>query len=225
MGGLGAEGLANEPLERGIIQPGVGRSQQRRPRSQPDHQAGHGSAPAVGSIRNGPGPCEGLDHATLHGLANLGMEGMIGRPVDPPLAIEPHQSAALRFGRIGGGQPRQRIRPVEIQLQPEGDIPDAPGLGGSFPGGRARSSLRRPARRGPGGWNGRPGFRAEPRPKRRNIPGISPGCPRSSRRRGRAALPRRDPGDWVRSGRVPTSGRPAYAARPGWAPTARHRAP
>ncbi len=69
---------------------------------------------------------EGLDHAALHGLADLGMERMVRRPVGPSLAIDPHQSAPRRFGRIGARQPRQRVRPVEAQLQPEAKTPVAP---------------------------------------------------------------------------------------------------
>ncbi len=147
--GLGAEGFVNEPLER-RHHPGRCRAFPATSAPVPD---GSPSRPRSRSRRRfpfatGPGSCEGLDHATLHGLANLGMEGMIGRPVDPPLAIESNQSAALRLGRIGRRQPRQRLAARRTPAPARGNIPDAPRLGGSFPSrsGPVESSSACPSR-------------------------------------------------------------------------------
>ena len=47
------------------------------------------------------------------------MERMVLRPIGPSLAIDSHQPAPSRFRRISSRQARQRVWPVEVQLQPE----------------------------------------------------------------------------------------------------------
>ena len=96
-------------------------------------------------------PC----HAALHGLADLGMERVVRRPIGLSLAIDPHQSA-LELPRANQRrQPRQRVRPARSRAPARAKSPAAPGPGDGFEAigpGRVFVGLARraPARRSVG---------------------------------------------------------------------------
>ena len=95
MSRLRAEGLVNKPLNVASSSPVSG-----VPATSALVLDGSRAPPPCPVIRTGFDRTgrESARHATLHGLANLGIERMICRPINPPSPVEPYQSATFGLG-------------------------------------------------------------------------------------------------------------------------------